>query len=207
MGNRYVINSSLSMCVSRRSAVCALPAKDGHQQYSNGDISSEDRHNMDSQPQPTRIDDCVSARYPDQELIETSEELELVENRAPLPPPCRMPTSVLASRLRSSLLLARLSFLDRSQEDYYSYALALFIVMDLLLYSDFFSEYIWLYERLSSVWATGSQSKLSQEQLNQLQKDTHFDKKELQQWYKGLGLHFPLFAEFRSPVSLYPQAF
>lgn len=31
-----------------------------------------------------------------------------------------------------------------------------------------------------------SQSKLSQEQLNQLQKDTHFDKKELQQWYKGV---------------------
>ena len=30
-----------------------------------------------------------------------------------------------------------------------------------------------------------SQSKLSQEQLNQLQRDTHFDKKELQQWYKG----------------------
>ena len=30
-----------------------------------------------------------------------------------------------------------------------------------------------------------SQSKLSQEELNQLQKDTHFDKKELQQWYKG----------------------
>ena len=29
------------------------------------------------------------------------------------------------------------------------------------------------------------QSKLSQEQLTQLQKDTHFDKKELQQWYKG----------------------
>ena len=29
------------------------------------------------------------------------------------------------------------------------------------------------------------QSKLSQEELNQLQKDTHFDKKELQQWYKG----------------------
>lgn len=29
------------------------------------------------------------------------------------------------------------------------------------------------------------QSKLSQEQLSQLQKDTHFDKKELQQWYKG----------------------
>lgn len=31
-----------------------------------------------------------------------------------------------------------------------------------------------------------SQSKLSQEELNQLQKDTHFDKKELQQWYKGM---------------------
>ena len=29
------------------------------------------------------------------------------------------------------------------------------------------------------------QSKLSSEQLSQLQKDTHFDKKELQQWYKG----------------------
>ena len=30
-----------------------------------------------------------------------------------------------------------------------------------------------------------SQSKLSQEELAQLQKSTHFDKKELQQWYKG----------------------
>ena len=30
-----------------------------------------------------------------------------------------------------------------------------------------------------------SQSKLSQEELTQLQKSTHFDKKELQQWYKG----------------------
>lgn len=30
-----------------------------------------------------------------------------------------------------------------------------------------------------------SASKLSQEQLSQLQKDTHFDKKELQQWYRG----------------------
>lgn len=37
-----------------------------------------------------------------------------------------------------------------------------------------------------------SQSKLSQDELNQLQKDTHFDKKELQQWYKGElpALHF-----------------
>ncbi|KAF5027458.1 hypothetical protein F66182_419 [Fusarium sp. NRRL 66182] len=30
-----------------------------------------------------------------------------------------------------------------------------------------------------------SQSKLSQDQLLELQKSTHFDKKELQQWYKG----------------------
>lgn len=29
------------------------------------------------------------------------------------------------------------------------------------------------------------QSKLSQDELNQLQRDTHFDKKELQHWYKG----------------------
>jgi len=31
-----------------------------------------------------------------------------------------------------------------------------------------------------------SQSKLSQEQLSELQRSTHFDKKELQQWYKGM---------------------
>ncbi|RAL60326.1 hypothetical protein DID88_000102 [Monilinia fructigena] len=30
-----------------------------------------------------------------------------------------------------------------------------------------------------------SQSKLSAEQITELQKSTHFDKKELQQWYKG----------------------
>jgi Ca2+-binding EF-hand superfamily protein len=30
------------------------------------------------------------------------------------------------------------------------------------------------------------QSKLSQEQLTELQRSTHFDKKELQQWYKGM---------------------
>ena len=30
-----------------------------------------------------------------------------------------------------------------------------------------------------------SQSKLSQQELVELQKATHFDKKELQQWYKG----------------------
>lgn len=33
-----------------------------------------------------------------------------------------------------------------------------------------------------------SQSKLSQDELNQLMKATHFDKKELQQWYKGTEL-------------------
>jgi hypothetical protein len=32
---------------------------------------------------------------------------------------------------------------------------------------------------------TASQSKLSPQQLEELQKSTHFDKKELQQWYKG----------------------
>jgi hypothetical protein len=31
------------------------------------------------------------------------------------------------------------------------------------------------------------QSKLSQEQLTELQRSTHFDKKELQQWYKGVS--------------------
>jgi hypothetical protein len=31
------------------------------------------------------------------------------------------------------------------------------------------------------------QSKLSQEQLSELQRSTHFDKKELQQWYKGIS--------------------
>ena len=30
-----------------------------------------------------------------------------------------------------------------------------------------------------------SQSKLTQQELSELQKATHFDKKELQQWYKG----------------------
>jgi len=33
------------------------------------------------------------------------------------------------------------------------------------------------------------QSKLSREELEQLQKATHFDKKELQQWYKGAHTH------------------
>jgi hypothetical protein len=36
------------------------------------------------------------------------------------------------------------------------------------------------------------QSKLSQDQLAELQKSTHFDKKELQQWYKGAPPTFGL---------------
>ena len=36
-----------------------------------------------------------------------------------------------------------------------------------------------------------SQSKLSQQELIDLQKATHFDKKELQQWYKGNSLTTP----------------
>lgn len=40
----------------------------------------------------------------------------------------------------------------------------------------------WLHQQLTSCY---SQSKLSQDELSQLIKATHFDKKELQQWYKG----------------------
>lgn len=40
----------------------------------------------------------------------------------------------------------------------------------------------WVNEELTEC----SQSKLSQEQLGELQRSTHFDKKELQQWYKGM---------------------
>ncbi|KXT01716.1 hypothetical protein AC578_2801 [Pseudocercospora eumusae] len=36
-----------------------------------------------------------------------------------------------------------------------------------------------------TIHRNGSQSKLSQQELADLQKATHFDKKELQQWYKG----------------------
>jgi hypothetical protein len=36
------------------------------------------------------------------------------------------------------------------------------------------------------------QSKLSQEQLSELQRSTHFDKKELQQWYKGTSNLFTI---------------
>lgn len=47
------------------------------------------------------------------------------------------------------------------------------------------------------------QSKLSQEQLNELQRSTHFDKKELQQWYKGaLNRQFHLEVD----VNKLPQA-
>jgi hypothetical protein len=39
---------------------------------------------------------------------------------------------------------------------------------------------------LTRIWENFRQSKLSQQELAELQKATHFDKKELQQWYKGL---------------------
>ncbi|KAK4986163.1 Calcium-binding protein NCS-1 [Elasticomyces elasticus] len=35
------------------------------------------------------------------------------------------------------------------------------------------------------MWEYQSDSKLSPQELSELQKNTHFDKKELQQWYKG----------------------
>ena len=38
---------------------------------------------------------------------------------------------------------------------------------------------------LTTLVPPSRQSKLSQDQLVELQKSTHFDKKELQQWYKG----------------------
>ena len=47
---------------------------------------------------------------------------------------------------------------------------------------------------LMRIWENFRQSKLSQQELAELQKATHFDKKELQQWYKGL------------PNSLFPIA-
>lgn len=47
------------------------------------------------------------------------------------------------------------------------------------------------------------QSKLSQEQLVELQKSTHFDKKELQQWYKGAHTH-PSFLPM--PIHNFPPA-
>lgn len=40
--------------------------------------------------------------------------------------------------------------------------------------------------RLTLYPRDSSQSKLSQQELSDLQKATHFDKKELQQWYKGV---------------------
>lgn len=45
-----------------------------------------------------------------------------------------------------------------------------------------------------------SQSKLSQDQLVELQKSTHFDKKELQQWYKGVSHRMC----FSRPLSIMP---
>lgn len=44
------------------------------------------------------------------------------------------------------------------------------------------------FERQRLTVQFNSQSKLSQQELADLQKATHFDKKELQQWYKGKSL-------------------
>jgi hypothetical protein len=43
----------------------------------------------------------------------------------------------------------------------------------------------WRLENETLIVQHCSQSKLSQQELADLQKATHFDKKELQQWYKG----------------------
>lgn len=44
-----------------------------------------------------------------------------------------------------------------------------------------------LFLALSPLTHPVSQSKLSPTQLDELQRATHFDKKELQQWYKGMA--------------------
>lgn len=49
---------------------------------------------------------------------------------------------------------------------------------------------LFLYKPLLMLWRR--QSKLSPAQLDELQKATHFDKKELQQWYKGTYAPGPL---------------
>jgi len=43
-----------------------------------------------------------------------------------------------------------------------------------------------------------SQSKLSQQELSDLQKATHFDKKELQQWYKGMSAEIKI--RYEEPI-------
>ena len=44
---------------------------------------------------------------------------------------------------------------------------------------------------VAMVLTAARQSKLSQDQLMELQKSTHFDKRELQQWYKGVYPRHP----------------
>lgn len=48
------------------------------------------------------------------------------------------------------------------------------------------------------------QSKLSQDQLLELQKSTHFDKRELQQWYKGESSFIPFPSPFLQPTIPHP---
>ena len=82
---------------------------------------------------------------------------------------------------------------DEEAAHYRRYAAILFIYHSLVF--DFLCEIHWShFHRIndSQEWQTltrnlrCSTSKLSQDELVQLQKETHFDKKELQQWYKGM---------------------
>jgi Ca2+-binding EF-hand superfamily protein len=50
------------------------------------------------------------------------------------------------------------------------------------------------------------QSKLSQTQLEELQRATHFDKKELQQWYKGQSSFFLRMSSIIANSTIYYQA-
>lgn len=66
--------------------------------------------------------------------------------------------------------------------------------------------YLEMVKEKLTVHRKSSQSKLSQQELVDLQKATHFDKKELQQWYKGElpNLHK---VEDRVRLTILPKAF
>src|SRR4051794_25893984 len=59
-----------------------------------------------------------------------------------------------------------------------------------------------LLSMLTRVLGNLRQSKLSQQELAELQKATHFDKKELQQWYKGLP-DSPFSIAYRHSLDVY----
>lgn len=64
-----------------------------------------------------------------------------------------------------------------------------------------------LKEKIELTWHANddSQSKLSQQELADLQKATHFDKKELQQWYKGGRSPLPRHFQLHKPEYLTPS--